>query len=191
MERRSAVPADLATAASPKLASPQQITFLRALANEREIPADARTDLLARCDSGEITRSRASDFIKRLLEKPKVDGAKTFARFEEVPDGRYALRFPADDLNPIHFYSVRTSDFGNVWDGYQTVKRHSSDERYPVRGGQRNFILKAIIEAGPRESAELFGRETNHCGICGRELTREDSRARGIGPDCAERLGWL
>lgn len=191
MERRSAVPADLATAASPKLASPQQITFLRALANEREIPADARTDLLARCDSGEITRSRASDFIKRLLEKPKVDGAKTFARFEEVPDGRYALRFPADDLNPIHFYSVRTSDFGNVWDGYQAVKRHSSDERYRVHGEQRIFVLKQIIEAGPRESAELFGRETNHCGVCGRELTREDSRARGIGPDCAERLGWL
>lgn len=35
------------------------------------------------------------------------------------------------------------------------------------------------------------GRELGHCGVCGRTLTDEESRARGIGPICAENNGWL
>jgi hypothetical protein len=34
------------------------------------------------------------------------------------------------------------------------------------------------------DPAELFRRVRSHCGICGRKLTDETSRARGVGPEC-------
>lgn len=36
--------------------------------------------------------------------------------------------------------------------------------------------------------AAAMGKEWHHCGICGRELTNEDSIDRGIGPICANKL---
>lgn len=36
--------------------------------------------------------------------------------------------------------------------------------------------------------AAAMGKEWHHCGICGRELTNDDSIDRGIGPICARRL---
>lgn len=38
------------------------------------------------------------------------------------------------------------------------------------------------------EQAAAMGKEWHHCGICGRELTNEDSIDRGIGPICATKL---
>jgi hypothetical protein len=36
--------------------------------------------------------------------------------------------------------------------------------------------------------AAALGKEWHHCGICGRELTNQDSIDRGIGPICANKL---
>lgn len=199
-------------------ASNKQLNFLASLAQEREMAPEHRDALTARIAAqvlgneangdcapdieGGISKKRASEFITRLQEKEKrsapatgsdvkatPNGGVKFRRWEGIPDGRYALPMPGDDLNPIHFYTVRTSDFGDEWDGFQRVKRHASDERYPVKGATRREVLDRIAE-DPKASTILFGRETEHCGICGRELTRDDSRAAGIGPKCAEKHGW-
>lgn len=37
----------------------------------------------------------------------------------------------------------------------------------------------------PRAAIEDYGRSTNTCAVCGRELTNPESIARGIGPICA------
>jgi hypothetical protein len=37
----------------------------------------------------------------------------------------------------------------------------------------------------------VFARSTDHCCICGRALTDELSRCRGIGPECIKGLGFL
>ena len=42
----------------------------------------------------------------------------------------------------------------------------------------------------PEAAAVAFGQKFGACSICGRELTDADSIARGIGPICAERMGW-
>jgi hypothetical protein len=42
----------------------------------------------------------------------------------------------------------------------------------------------------PKAAAVAYGRKTGSCSCCGRELTRADSIALGIGPICAGRFGW-
>jgi hypothetical protein len=52
---------------APALATQKQLDYIAGLAKERDIPEDARASLLARVESGEISKSKASDFISRLL----------------------------------------------------------------------------------------------------------------------------
>ena len=51
-------------------------------------------------------------------------------------------------------------------------------------------ILEDVSE-DPMKAARLYGQQTGQCCCCGRELTRKDSIALGIGPICAERYGWI
>lgn len=44
--------------------------------------------------------------------------------------------------------------------------------------------------ADPKGAAIAYGRMTGNCSCCGRELTRADSIALGIGPICAGKFGW-
>ena len=52
----------------------------------------------------------------------------------------------------------------------------------------RDRVLEAM--ANPLASAIAYGKKFGRCAVCNRELTDEDSIARGIGPRCAERMGW-
>jgi hypothetical protein len=44
-----------------------------------------------------------------------------------------------------------------------------------------------VIAQDPEAAAQLFGRELGICGMCGRRLTDDASRAAGIGPICQRR----
>jgi hypothetical protein len=41
------------------------------------------------------------------------------------------------------------------------------------------------------DPAEVFARSSDRCCICGKKLTDDQSRARGIGPDCLQHGEWL
>tara|TARA_R110000868_G_scaffold403456_1_gene680773 strand:- start:11 stop:427 length:417 start_codon:yes stop_codon:yes gene_type:complete len=53
-------------------------------------------------------------------------------------------------------------------------------------------LIEAVQNAAedPLAAAQLYGKHTGSCSCCGRELTREDSIAAGIGPICATKFGW-
>lgn len=105
----------------------------------------------------------------------------------DVPEGRYAVR-GSDGV--VKFYKVDRPTEGR-WAGYTFVKVQASDDLYPVKGkGPREAVLAAIAEAGIEASMTLYGRELGKCGHCGRTLTDEDSRARGIGPICFAKMGF-
>ncbi len=58
--------------------------------------------------------------------------------------------------------------------------------------GLRPAAIKDALdafEADPVRAITEHGLRTGHCGCCGRELTDQESIARGIGPICAEKLG--
>lgn len=165
-----------------------------------------------------IRFERASDFITRLLALPKkkvtntrfvhgttveyieVEPAKgdkdavTVGRIK-LADGRtllpgsYGLDTSADDRfkNNTSFFKVWAAEgYGKGWG----VKLYVSDDTSKVKlaGKTETDVIEAIIAAGPAEASALFGHEFEHCGVCGRGLTKDDSRARGIGPVCARRL---
>lgn len=44
--------------------------------------------------------------------------------------------------------------------------------------------------ADPHAAAVTHGKQWGTCAVCNRALTDADSVARGIGPVCAERMGW-
>lgn len=135
----------------------------------------------------EQTRTEASEAIQRLISeieqlKAERKAPKNHAR---VPAGRYAI----ERDGTLRFYVVSIPDEGR-WAGYTFVDVQASAERYPIKNmAVRQSILNQIRE-DVQGAMERYGRELGHCGHCGRALTNEESRARGIGPICAGRMGW-
>jgi hypothetical protein len=129
------------------------------------------------------TSPMASSVIDFLLTLP-VKGASSSAA-PTVPAGRYAVE---TEEGHLAFYRVDCPTEG-TWAGRTFVKVQASDELHPVRGAAAASVLRKIA-VDPAAASLRYGREIGSCGVCGRTLTDEDSRARGIGPICAEKTGW-
>jgi hypothetical protein len=78
--------------------------------------------------------------------------------------------------------------------GDRTVREQAGDTKKligkqrtnePVYFGEEENIIKMISE-NPTEAMIRYGKEKGACAYCGRSLTDEESRKRGIGPDCWE-----
>lgn len=132
------------------------------------------------------TFAMASETIDELKIALKKAESAARAPTPSVPDGRYALR-NAEGI--VKFYKVNSPAEGR-WAGRTFVDAMASDERWPIRNpGERARIL-AEIAADVQGALQLYGQEIGSCGHCGRTLTDETSRARGIGPVCWEKLGF-
>lgn len=174
---------------APKPATEKQLAFIGRLIVERlegAYLADAHA-ILARG----INSRLASAWIDTLLAMPKAakteaPAAKVAAPSVDVPAGRYAVE---NGEGILRFYRVDRPTEGR-WAGRVFVNVYASDETYPVRGEAGREVLAAIAAAGTREASLRYGVEIGACGICGRTLTDEESRARGIGPVCADKVGW-
>lgn len=157
-----------ASAARPeRKATERQVEFLADLLNER---AHAYGEDL---DPAELTAARASALITELRDAPR---AKVAAH--GIREGRYAY----------------TTDGGATADHYRITRggkimTWTASGEYPYTGKGLNEALTWIKE-NPREAAALFGQLTESCGRCGRELSDDDSRARGLGPICAGKSDW-
>lgn len=172
-----------------------QLKFLSTLLEERD-GGDFNRRCKQRIASGTLTKKDASDAIDWLLRRDKV--AKTEAQridtqMADVPAGRYAIVVgdsdPDGDGSIVKFYKIDRPTEGR-WAGRTFVNVQASDEFYPVRNtGERSKIL-AEIAKDPQAAMLRYGVELGSCGHCGRTLTNEESRARGIGPICAGKMGW-
>lgn len=106
-----------------------------------------------------------------------------------VPAGRYAIDTQDGALNEIAFYKVDRPTTGR-WAGYVFVKRMiGGNPDVAVKGAAAQTVLAAIA-ADAKGAAVRYGKEIGECGRCGIELTNDESRAYGIGPDCRKKLGW-
>lgn len=108
----------------------------------------------------------------------------------KVPESRYAVRNLAGASNDITFFSVKNGK--GKWEGMQFVSRLvgggvGSFVEYPVKGAPKAIVLSKIA-ADPQSAAKAFADEFSVCARCGRTLTDDDSRARGLGADCAEKF---
>jgi hypothetical protein len=108
---------------------------------------------------------------------------------DKILAGSYGLPTADDErfTNDTSFFKVWVGDRGG-WD----VSMYVSDDtrRVDLSFETKLDVLWAIAQA-PEAAASLFGHEFKRCGICGRGLTNDESRDRGIGPVCASRIGTL
>lgn len=125
-----------------------------------------------------------------VARDPKPSGIAQFR--DDVPAARYAI---TGDDGTTDFYKVDRPTEGR-WAGYVFVKLivgggfEGADTEQRLGMKQQATILDRIAEAGVAESMMRYGREIGKCGHCGRTLTDETSRAKGIGPVCEDNLGW-
>jgi hypothetical protein len=189
----------------PSTPSEAQVRFCTTLLAEVYPGQDERqATMLARFEG--LTRKAASEGLDRLIAMrdagrttrpvvapassgiPGQDGTPPLAAparvLPDVPAGHYAV----DNAEGIlRFYEVDRPTEGR-WAGRTFVSVLASDERHPVKGAAGAAVLAKIAE-DPMAAMLRYGQEIGRCGHCNRTLTDEASRARGIGPVCAGRMG--
>jgi hypothetical protein len=194
------------TAPAGPLASERSRNYLRDLMLDKAVH-QGKSELEAAIEvDGWLGQSRSQAEVSFHIDRLKTEGytgrkyrgkteeaapqpASDLPSIEEVPEGRYALPTEEGATNTIAFYRVDRPTEGK-WAGRIFAKRYSSDEEIGLGREGSERLVRKIAEFGAEASSALYGREKRRCGVCHRKLTNDESRARGIGPDCAERLGW-
>jgi hypothetical protein len=126
---------------------------------------------------GDLTRQDARWITRHVGTCPPAPAATPTV--DIMPDtGYYAVEWNGD----LKFYVVREGKGG--WTGRKFLNRYRSDELDRPGVRERTDVI-ALIMADVAAARETFARETTRCYRCGRRLTDAESRARGIGPDCA------
>lgn len=164
----------------------KQLDMIETLRAERGIPELTEDERKA------LSKEDASTEIDRLIKMPR----QTTSKYKDVPAGRYALKTEVktrygmgwDTKTEWAFYKVDKPETGQ-WAGRVFLKKLASDDEYAIRGTLYRDVMDVIL-ADPQKAMLDYGKEIKHCGHCGRTLTNEDSRNRGIGPVCAEKMGW-
>jgi hypothetical protein len=174
------------------LASPKQIELITSLLSERDLASETRVAWNARLltlhgDPAEVaalTRDKASTLITYLFGLPVFEAKP--AAVDAVPAGHYAL---PDDKGGVDFYRVDRPTEGR-WAGKVFVSIQHGDDHTTMSKMGGATVLRRIETIGAAECSKLYGRELGKCGVCGRTLTNDESRAAGIGPVCAANAGW-
>jgi len=108
---------------------------------------------------------------------------------ESVPAGRYAVPTEDGATNDLAFYKVDRPTEGK-WAGYVFVKLLTGGEERRLSRAAQTAVLAKIARVGAEQAAATYGHQIGRCGICHTRLTNDESRARGIGPVCAAKMGW-
>lgn len=171
-----------------RVASPGQIEYITDLLPKVDISDEQRAEAERQLAAG-LTFAKASQWLDSLVELPRRGVAAEYPELtSDVPAGRYAID-SVDGDNAVSFYRVERPDRGR-YAGRIFVTLHTGGGDQSLNAGHAQSVLDRIAEAGPAEASRRYGIELGHCGVCGRELTNDTSRERGIGPKCAARLGW-
>lgn len=163
------------------------------IAEKSEGVTDAMVKSLSeRLEQG-FAKQAASEFITKYKDLPrKTTAAQVSAGHagpgedptvpvrdaQGVKAGRYAIR--EDDV--VKFF--RVTEGKGRWAGRTFVEAQASDDHHAIRNPQRRAEILAAIAENPLEAELLYGRELGRCSRCGRTLTKESSRAYGMGDDC-------
>lgn len=158
-----------------------------------------------------LTKVQASDWINRLKDKIESSrnnnhapvaapagnrnawtewttvAAELFAAGGHPSGVRFAVPTEDGATNTLAFWWLSTFE----WNGHKRYKlRQVIGGQGPVRvrlspEAMTAIVRKALID--PRAAMARYGQELGSCGRCGRVLTNDESRAMGIGPECAKK----
>lgn len=195
--------------------TPGQKSYIEDLLDIHEVSEEQKAEALARLPH--LTKDMAGKWIDRLKSLPRrapQNGAPQNPRFNgwrvqyveeqvagkeptrigyltegtnptvKIPRGSYAINTADEEarINDLTFFKLWIGERGG-WKLYVLA----SDSEYPAANPVAALMK---IAANPAEAAANYGLHIGKCGICGRTLTNDESRERGIGPICAGKWGW-
>lgn len=136
-----------------------------------------------------LSKGKASEWIDILKPLPDrnvnhstrgSDNSGADPLLNRVPDGRYAI----ETNEGVKFYRIKNGTC-RVF-----VDVQASSDLWPIKTTEIRTEIIETIEADPSGASIRYGRELGRCGVCGRTLTDETSRKNGIGPICADKVGF-
>ncbi|WIC89789.1 hypothetical protein SEA_SAPO_18 [Gordonia phage Sapo] len=137
-------------------------------------------------ESNQVLKLRARKAGRRATAAP-APVAADLPSVEEVPAGFYAVETGEGATNELAFYKVDRPTEGR-WAGYVFVKLQVSDDLQRLSRDAGHAVVRKVAEVGAANASARYGHELGVCGVCGRTLTNDASRAAGIGPKCAEKF---
>lgn len=148
-----------------------------------------------RCNTGGPCAHLAKAVVE-IENTPYVkDTRAAWARWRELAaqlvelGGRGGARFAVDtehgSINSVAFWRISAGRDGRFW--VRQVIGGRGDVRVNFGPDTLVSLAEKIIAAGPRECMLRYGRELGTCCRCGSELTNDESRAAGIGPECRKK----
>src|SRR5262245_8982532 len=139
-------------------------------------------------------RKQAREATAKAVDVSKVEAAFAEARNAAASDGE-GVKWLKLRLDTFTFSDAPAR---GQWAAAIFV-REGETKLGRIAGGKfmRSFACDDTTEsrvlaaaADPEAAAVAYGQRTGEGSCCGRELTNAESRARGIGPICAEKYGW-
>lgn len=127
--------------------------------------------------------AKPEDFLPKVeVKKPTAVAPSTWP---DVESGHYAI--VVDEV--VKFYKVNKKTKGK-WAGYTFVDAQASDDYWPIKNPAKRRAILDEIARDPKAARVRYAKELNRCSRCNRTLTDETSRARGLGPECATKVGF-
>jgi hypothetical protein len=161
-----------------RLASDKAVQYLVDLA-KLKTPAVAEDAI--RAWAGSVDKALVSEKIDWLKIQP-LAAAQIPVPVADIPEGRYAV---TGEQGQTVFVKVDRPTEGQ-YKGRTFVKVQAGSEYHKIAWPVAKAILAKIEHDGPKAASIRYGKELGVCGVCGRTLTNEESRAAGIGPKCAQ-----
>ena len=160
-----------------RLLSPKQIHWVSVLAEKASGHTQAKTS--------NAQKAQLFSSVRDMFDRAVGTGARKMAVRLEDSDGVKLKLSLASDRVRLHF--AEQGENGRYF-GYIDANGEFNE----TRSQPSNATMLALIELDkdPKAAAISYGRRTGTCCMCGRELTNGVSIEAGIGPICAEKLGF-
>ena len=177
--------ASLAAQNATRGLSVKQLAWAHKLAADHQKPASAQSAVA-------VVFSTIASLMARLEGNRRAEGRRRAARIE--------LRTASGGVLRLQVAGDRSKNPGavNLTDGgpYGSSTWYGSISTDGALRPSRDMIddVKALLgafDSDPMGTLSAYGHSTCQCAICGRALDNDESRTRGIGPICADRLGIL
>ncbi len=126
-----------------------------------------------------------------LAKVQRVNAKDTVSPLVEAFHARFGTRFARVAL-PNAESAQNDVSFWFIGEKYVYQVLGGSGRNYMPAKVQTSVItrLAAMSDDEVREAMAAYGRLMEHCGCCGKDLTNEESRERGIGPICWAKYGY-
>jgi hypothetical protein len=188
------------------LANVEKFEFATNMWNALRTYGDLTPNQLAACERciGR-DKQRAAERQARAENAPTVDVSKIEKAFDTArakanrPGARGVWVHPLRLQSGEHALQFSLGSEGSKWEGLIFVK--AGDKKLgAIKGGKftRRFECTDAEEAvvldacsDPLKAAIAYGKAWSVCAVCGQTLTNDGSIARGIGPICAAKYGWV